>query len=222
MTQIGERSPPLVVLTGGIASGKSAVSAQLDQLGVPVIDTDVLARQLVKPGTEALACIVAAFGDDVLQADGSLDRAALRRQVFNQPEARKRLEAILHPRIETAARARIAALKSSPYCVLVVPLLVETGLFADADRVVVVDTSEAQQIERLARRDGIDEDAARRMLAAQASRSERLARADDVIINCGDLDTLQARVRQLHQALQAHYSVSSEAKETGPGSAQSS
>ncbi|MGY6555430.1 MAG: dephospho-CoA kinase [Wenzhouxiangella sp.] len=217
MASPGDCSPPVLVLTGGVASGKSAVSEQFSALGVPVIDTDVLARELVQPGSEALGCIVEAFGDEILQADGSLDRTALRRLVFSRPEARQRLESILHPRIEAAARARIAALKPTAYCVLVVPLLVETGLFSDADQVLVVDTSEALQLQRLIRRDGIDEDAARRMLAAQASRSERLARADHVFDNRDGLEALRAQVNQLHKALHRHYGAKSDAGTAGPG-----
>lgn len=203
MTKAGRSSPPVVVLTGGIASGKSAVSEQFSHLGIPVIDTDLLAREAVAPGSPGLAGVVSSFGNELLRADGSLDRARLRERVFADPQARKQLEALLHPKIESAARARLAALKGAPYCLLVVPLLVETGLFADADKIVVVDVPETRQIERLKQRDGIDQAAAERMLAAQASRQQRLAQADEVIENDGSLDELRARVNSLHQRLLA-------------------
>lgn len=200
------QTPPVVVLTGGIASGKSAVSERLSGHGVPVIDTDALAREAVAPGTPGLAEVVGAFGPEVLAADGSLDRARLRARVFADQQARQRLEALLHPRIESAARARIQTLDSAPYCLLVVPLLVETGLFGDADCVVVVDVPETLRLERLMRRDGIDEATARRMLTSQAKREQRLARADEVIENHLSLDQLQAQVDQLHHKLLARFS----------------
>lgn len=197
--------PPVVVLTGGIASGKSAVSEHLAQRGVPVIDTDLLAREVVAPGTPGLAAVVDAFGAQVLAADGSLDRARMRQLVFGDEEARRRLESLLHPRIEAAARARIQALNDAPYCLLVVPLLVETGLFADADCVVVVDVPESIQLQRLLERDGVDPATARRMLASQVSRAQRLARADAVLDNEGNLAELQAQVAHLHERLMARF-----------------
>lgn len=197
--------PPVVVLTGGIASGKSAVSEHLAQRGVPVIDTDLLAREVVAPGTPGLAAVVDAFGAQVLAADGSLDRARMRQLVFGDEEARRRLESLLHPRIEAAARARIQALNDAPYCLLVVPLLVETGLFADADCVVVVDVPESIQLQRLLERDGVDPATDRRMLASQVSRAQRLARADAVLDNEGNLAELQAQVAHLHERLMARF-----------------
>ena len=199
-------TPPVVVLTGGVASGKSAVSECLAKRGVPVIDTDVLAREVVAVGTPGLAAVADVFGPQVLAADGSLDRARLRQQVFTDEQARRQLEALLHPRIEAAARARIEGLGPAPYCLLVVPLLLETGLFADADCIVVVDAPEHVQLERLIQRDGVDDMTARAMLAAQASREQRLARADEVIANHGTLDQLQASVESLHQRLLARLS----------------
>ncbi len=198
-------SPPVVILTGGIASGKSAVSEHLAKQGVPVIDTDVLAREVVAPATPGLAAVVKAFGPQVLAADGSLDRARMRRLVFGDEEARRRLESLLHPRIEAAARQRIQSLDDAPYCLLVVPLLVETGLFADADCVVVVDVPEQLQLERLTQRDQLDETAARRILNSQASREQRLARADEVIDNQAGLEQLQAQVDSLHHRLLARF-----------------
>ncbi len=199
-------SPPVVVLTGGIASGKSAASDHFARLGVPVIDTDVLAREVVAPGTSGLAAVVGAFGTDILGADGKLDRKRLGRRIFSDAAARQQLEALLHPRIEAAARDSIRQLENPAYCLLVVPLLVETGLFADADRVVVVDLPEEDQLERLRRRDDMDEDTARRMLAAQASRRQRLARADEVIDNRGSIEALRSRVERLHEQLMAEFS----------------
>lgn len=190
------RPPMLVVLTGGIASGKSAAADEFARLGVPVIDTDVLAREVVEPGQPALQAIRAEFGDGVMRADGALDRRALRRIIFADAARRERLEAILHPRIVERARQRLAQLDAG-YAVLVVPLLVETGLFADADRVLVVDVPEQTQLERLRARDQVDRDQAHAALAAQATREQRLARADDVIDNSGTLADLHARVAEL-------------------------
>lgn len=197
--------PPVVVLTGGIASGKSAVSEHLARRGVPVIDTDLLAREVVAPGTPGLAAVVDAFGAQVLAADGSLDRARMRQLVFGDEEARRRLESLLHPRIEAAARQRIQSLEDVPYCLLVVPLLVETGLFSDADCVVVVDVPERVQIDRLIQRDDLDESGARRILDSQASREQRLAWADEVIENDASLERLQASVDSLHERLLARF-----------------
>lgn len=187
-----------VALTGGVASGKSAVSQRFVELGAPVVDTDVLSREAVAPGSDGLAEIEQAFGASVIDPDGGLDRAALRQRIFDDPAARVRLERILHPRIAAAARHRLAAL-DAPYAVLVVPLLVESGLFADADRVLVVDVPEEIQIERLIKRDGTSREQAEAMLAAQASREQRLARADDVIENTGTLEELHRRVDELAQ-----------------------
>lgn len=187
----------VVALTGGIASGKSAVSDRFAELGAPIIDTDVIAREVVEPGSEGLAEIERAFGRDVMDGD-ALDRAALRRRIFDDPEARARLERILHPRIAAEAERRIAAL-DAPYAILVVPLLVETGLFGDADRVLVVDVPASLQIERLTARDGIGRDEAAAALRAQADRRDRLARADDVVVNTGSLSELRAEVDRLHR-----------------------
>ncbi len=185
-------------LTGGIGSGKTAVSDRFAGYGVPVIDTDVIARELVEPGQPALAEIVAAFGSECLDAVGRLNRAVLRERVFVDDAGRRRLEAILHPRIRALARARVAAL-NAPYCLLVIPLLAETGMTDLVDRVLVVDVSEAEQIRRVMARDRLDETQARRILAAQASRSQRLALADEVLENSGDFADLAQRVADLHQ-----------------------
>jgi len=189
-------APLLVVLTGGIASGKSTAADEFARLGVPVIDTDLLAREVVEPGQPALQAIRAEFGDAVMRADGALDRRALRRIIFADAARRERLEAIVHPRIVEQVRQRLAGLDAG-YAVLVVPLLVETGLFADADRVLVVDVPEELQLQRLLARDQVDRDQAHAALAAQATRDQRLARADDVIDNTGTLADLHARVTEL-------------------------
>lgn len=192
------KSTLVVALTGGIASGKTTVSDRFAELGAPVIDTDVIARDVVEPGSDGLAEIEREFGRDVLDGE-SLDRAALRRRIFDDPDARARLERILHPRIAAEAERRIAALEA-PYAILVVPLLVETGLFSDADRVLVVDVPESVQIRRVMDRDDVDRDDARAALRAQAGREDRLARADDVVVNTGSLDELRAAVDRLDAA----------------------
>jgi dephospho-CoA kinase len=195
-------TPPLRVgLTGGIASGKSAVTDRLAAHGVPIIDADALARAVVAPGTAGLAAVVDAFGPGVLAADGSLDRRALRERVFADDAARRQLESILHPRIRSAMQAAVAAV-TAPYCVLSIPLLAESrGGYAWLDHVVVVDVDPAVQVARLMRRDDIDETLARRMMAAQATRDERLAIADTVLANDGDLASLHAATDRLHERL---------------------
>lgn len=186
-----------VGLTGGIASGKSTVTRLFEALGVPVIDTDVLAREVVAPGEPLLGQIAARFGAGVLAADGSLDRTALRAIVFSDAAARADLEQLTHP----AIRARLEALSTvlgGPYQLLVIPLLVETGGRTPVDRVLVVDCSEALQIRRLQARDGTTLEQARQILAAQATREARLAMANDVIVNEGDLGAVRDRVADLH------------------------
>lgn len=190
-----------MALTGGIASGKTAVSDRLAALGAAVIDTDLIAREVVEPGQPALAEIAETFGPEVLAADGSLDRRALRQIVFKDDTARHRLESILHPRIEARSRELIAEHQQAPYIVLVVPLLIETGLFSDAKRIVVVDTPESVQIQRLTQRDGIDEQQARNILATQATRQQRLDRATDVLDNSRSLARLMEQVDRLHAHL---------------------
>ncbi len=189
-------------LTGGIASGKSLVAAMFAELGAAVIDTDVIAREVVMPGRPALDEIRQAFGDAAFAGDGSLDREAMRRRIFTDDGAREQLEAILHPRIqrETIRQAEEAG---GDYQIIVVPLLVESSLKSFVDRVLVVDCSEETQIERLLARDAESMQRARRILAAQASREERLAIADDVIDNDSDLDSLRQRVEILHASYAA-------------------
>lgn len=186
-----------VVLTGGIASGKTAVANAFTRLGVPVIDTDQLARDVVAPGTPALAQIVAAFGSHVLDANGQLDRRRMRELAFADAAQRATLEAITHPAIR-AELARRSQHAGGPYQIHAIPLFVETGAKAGYDRVLVVDCPEQVQIERLMKRDGVDLTQARRVLAAQASREQRLAVADDVVENTSTLEALNERVAQLH------------------------
>ena len=187
-------------LTGGIASGKSALEKAFAAHGIVVADADQLAREVVAPGEPALAAVVERFGRDVLQADGQLDRAALRVRVFGDPEQRRALEAILHP----AIRARLEAIcraAPGPYAIATVPLLTEGGgraAYPWLHRILVVDTPAAVQKARLMQRDGIDATLADQMMAAQASRAERLALADDIVVNDGDLAHLQRAADQLH------------------------
>ncbi|MFZ9303991.1 MAG: dephospho-CoA kinase [Steroidobacteraceae bacterium] len=187
-----------VGLTGGIASGKTRVAEFFAARGVPVIDSDQIAREIVAPGAPALAAIRERFGEGVMAADGNLDRRALRAIVFADPAARRDLEAITHP----AIRARMAELNAQargPYVINAIPLLTEGGGRRDLDRVLVVDCPEDLQIARVMARDQVDEAGARAVLAAQASRAARLAIADDVIVNDGDLGALEARVASLHE-----------------------
>ena len=188
-----------VGLTGGIAAGKSAVAERFAARGVSVADADAAARDVVEPGRPALAEIVAAFGADVLQADGRLDRAALRAHVFGDADARRRLEAILHPPIRIALR-QACLLAPDPYAVVAIPLLAEGGgrtAYPWLDRILVVDAPRELQRARLMARDGIDAALADRMLDAQASRRERLAIADDILVNDGTTAELAAHVAAL-------------------------
>jgi len=189
----------VIALTGGVAAGKTAVTQRFEALGVHVHDADVAAREVIEPGTPGLAAVVDAFGPEVLDDWGRLDRAAMRRRVFADPTARKTLEAIIHPRVRRWLRQRARA-ERGPYCLLAIPLLAENiEHYRWVDRVLLVDVPESVQVERLVARDGIDETLARRMLAHQASRTERLALADDVIENSGDETALDAAVAELHR-----------------------
>jgi dephospho-CoA kinase len=187
-----------VGLTGGIASGKTTVARLFEALGVPVIDTDELAREVVAPGQPLLTQIAQRFGASVLTADGSLDRAALRAIVFSDPTARAHLERLTHPAIRALLAERSAA-AGGDYQIHVIPLLVETAGRQNLDRVLVVDCSEELQIRRLQARDGSTLEQARKILEAQASREARLAIADDVIVNEGELDPVRDQVAALHR-----------------------
>ncbi len=187
-----------VGLTGGIASGKTVVSERFASRGVPVIDTDVIAREVVAPGQPALHEVIAAFGAEIIDDAGHLRRRKLREIIFAEPAKQDLLESILHPAIREVVRARIAEV-TSPYCLVVIPLLAESGHFNWLDRVLVVDVAEELQIERLMRRDGVTEEQAKASLAAQAPREARLRIADDVIDNGGSMETLDHAVASLHQ-----------------------
>jgi dephospho-CoA kinase len=188
----------IIGLTGGIGSGKSAAAELFAQRGVPVLDADVMAREVVEPGMPALEDIAARFGAEVLTASGQLDRRRMRELVFAAPEKRRELEAILHPRIRHLMRERIAALHA-PYCIAVIPLLVETGQRDLCDRILVVDVPEPLQYERVQHRDGLSPEEIRAVLDAQATRDERLAAADDVIVNDRDRTHLERQIQALHE-----------------------
>ncbi len=194
----GQRRSLVVALTGGVAAGKSAVSQRFETLGIHVYDADVASREVIAPGTGGLQAVIDRFGDDVLDASGQLDRAAMRKRVFGDDEARRALEAIIHPRVRAWLHEHAHA-DRGPYCLLAIPLLAENlDHYRWVDRVLVVDAPEAMQLDRLVRRDGIDEALARRMIERQASRTERLTLAHDVIENHGDEAELDRAVSQLH------------------------
>ena len=206
MTDNGTASPPgnsieerplVIGLTGGIGSGKSAVADCFSELGIPVIDTDIIARELVEPGQPALAEIITAFGTDCLTADGRLDRNYLRGQVFSDPGQRAKLEAILHPEIRRLTRERIEAVHA-PYCITVIPLLLETRHTDLVDRVLVVDAEETSQLDRVMARDKLSKAAVTAIMQAQADRETRLAAADDIILNNSSLESLADKVQALH------------------------
>ncbi|HTH39903.1 MAG TPA: dephospho-CoA kinase [Rhodocyclaceae bacterium] len=191
---------PIIGLTGGIGSGKSAAAAAFAAHGAAVVDTDAIAHQLTAAGGAALSALAAAFGPTIIAADGALDRAAMRQRVFAEPAERQRLEGILHPLIRRESDRQVAAARTSgvPYVMLMVPLLVESGSYRErVDRIVVVDCAESTQVARVVARNGFSEEQVRAILAAQASRSARLAVADEVVDNDGDLVHLQEQVAQL-------------------------
>ncbi|MFN3716630.1 MAG: dephospho-CoA kinase [Thiobacillus sp.] len=188
----------VVGLTGGIGAGKSAVSERFARLGVPVVDTDVIARELTAPGGEALPSIREAFGGSVFIQAGELDRAALRRRVFADPAARARLETILHPRIRHIAGQRLAAL-DAPYALLVVPLLLETGAYAGlVQRTLLVDCPETMRVERVMARSALTRSDIEAIMAAQWRDDERRAAVDDRLDNAGGMEALDAAVAALH------------------------
>lgn len=186
-------------LTGGIGSGKSEVAGMFDQLGVPVIDADVIAHQLVEPGTEALSEITAAFGETILTSAGTLDRARLAEIVFNRPDMKQQLETIIHPRVREQIKAYKDAHKNEPYIIVVIPLLLESGQRDLVDRVLVVNAAETVRIQRVLARDGRREEQIRSIMRNQADDAQRRAAADDSIDNSGSLDDLMISVRKLHQ-----------------------
>ena len=189
----------IIGLTGGVASGKSAIEKAFLARGVFVADADLIAREIVEPGQPALAEVVARFGPEVLDADGRLDRAALRVRIFHDDDARRALEAILHPRIRVQLLDQCRA-APGPYAVAMIPLLAEGGgrtHYPWLDRILVVDVPQATQKSRLMQRDGIDAALADRMIAAQVTRAQRLALADDIVVNDGHPDHLHTAVAEL-------------------------
>lgn len=194
----------VIALTGGVASGKSEVARRFRALGVTVADADAAARAAVAVGSDGLAEVVTAFGASVLLADGTLDRATMRRLVFEDADARRRLEAIVHPRVRAALQAACVQAPVT-YAMADIPLLAEGGgrsAYPWIDRILVIDVPEAVQAQRLMARDGADAALARRMIAAQATRAQRLAIADDIVVNDGPLDALDAHVTALHRRYQ--------------------
>ena len=186
-----------VALTGGIGSGKSTVADEFAHLGVTVIDADIIARQVVEPGTPALLAIAERFGPQMINDDGSLNRRRLRERIFAHSEDKAWLNALLHPLIQQETRRQMQA-STSPYLLWVVPLLVENRLTDKADRILVVDVPKETQIERTIRRDGVSREHAEHILAAQATREQRLAAADDVIENMGSADAVASHAARLH------------------------
>ena len=213
------RSRPIIVaLTGGLASGKSSAARRFEELGVPVIDADVVTRRLVEPGAPALAEIVEAFGAEVLDERGRLDRAKMRQRIFRHDGDRRKLESILHPKVRDAMQA-FAASSDAPYVLFVIPLLVETNRAREMDRIIVVDAPRALQAARTAARDGSPPETIAAMLDAQAARADRLAIADTVIENTGDLAALRKRVDGVHREYLALAKVWNSVKESCDGRA---
>ncbi|ANO52174.1 dephospho-CoA kinase [Woeseia oceani] len=198
MRKLENTEPFRIGLTGGIASGKSLIANYFEELGVPVIDTDVIARELVEPGSPALNEIRQMFGDRVIAVDGGLNRAALRTIVFADEGERRKLEGLLHPLIREETM-RQSASAGGRYQIIVVPLLAESPMRESMDRILVVDVPKALQLERLLARDAENKAQAERIIASQASREERLAIADDVINNDGSLELARQRVAELHR-----------------------
>lgn len=190
--------PLIIGLTGGIGSGKSTVGALFAELGAPVLDTDQVARELVRPGCPALQRIVGAFGPGLLDSSGGLNRPALRGLIFADPDRRRALEAILHPLIGARVAEWVSRVSAS-YCVLLVPLLLESGWTEKVDRILVIDMPEALQIRRTMERDGLTAGDVEAIMRAQVSREQRLGRAHDVIANDRDMSHLRDQVERLHR-----------------------
>jgi dephospho-CoA kinase len=186
-----------VGLTGGIGSGKSTVAALFARHGVPVIDTDEIAHGLLAPGQPVQAEVVAAFGRDILDAQDRIDRGRLRRRVFADPAERRRLEAILHPHIRAETVRRLKDL-GAPYCIVVVPLLIEAGFTDLVNRILVIDADDNLRLQRAQTRSGLGEAEIRRIMASQLGRGERLQKADDIVTNNSDLAHLEREVARLH------------------------
>ncbi len=193
----------IIGLSGGIASGKTAVSDIFQSLGVPVIDADLLSRQAVEPGSAGLTLIRQRFGDEVISPDGSLNRSQLREVVFSDKTARADLESIVHPEVRRLTDLRLEQHRAEnvAYCLVVIPLLLETGQQDKYDHIIIVDVSTDTQIHRVMQRDDSSEAHARQILKSQADREQRLAIADSVIDNSGSIEALQPQVQAIHQLL---------------------
>ncbi len=194
----GDNHPYTVALTGGIASGKTLISDEFARLGVPVIDTDIIAREIVEPGQPALKEIESIFGPGIIDANGRLERAELRALIFSDPKARKKLESILHPRIRLQAGEAIAKLTSA-YCILVIPLLAKRDAYPYLDRILVVDVEPETQINRLMARDNNSRKLAEQALASQLNREQRLKIADDILDNSGSPEQARLEVSRLNR-----------------------
>lgn len=195
-----ERDKPTLVvgLTGGIGSGKTTVANGFSALGVPVIDTDKLARELVEPGQPALDDIISTFGSAATTADGRLDRNFMRQLIFTEPASKLQLEAILHPKIRQRIRTLLADI-SAPYCIVVIPLLIETRQTDLVDRILVVDSPEKEQLARVAARDSLSDNAIMAIMGSQADRNTRLTAADDIIVNDRGISELTGDIQKLHR-----------------------
>ncbi len=204
----------VIGLTGGIGCGKSTVTAAFSCLGAAVVDTDQIAHHLTAPGQPALAAMREQFGADCFSPDGSLDRVRLRRLVFSDPAAKQKLETLLHPLIRNEVCLRLGDV-SAPYAIVAVPLLLETGAYDEVvQRVLVVDCSPEQQVARVMKRSGMEEEEVHAIMAHQISRAERLCRADDILDNHGSLSELQAQVEQLHRQYLSLAAVNAKSKES--------
>ena len=188
----------VVGLTGGIGSGKTTVANGFSSLGVPVIDADQLARELVEPGQIALDEIISTFGTEAITADGRLDRGYMRQRIFSNPARKSQLETILHPKIRQRIRALLSGIRA-PYCIVVIPLLLETRQTDLVDRILVIDLPEKEQLIRVAARDGLSDNAIMAIMASQTDRQTRLAAADDIIVNDRGISELTGRIQELHR-----------------------
>jgi len=187
----------VVGLTGGIGSGKTTVAEGFSALGVPVIDADQLARALVEPGQPALNEIITVFGDACITPDGQLRRDHIRQRIYSDNSLKSRLEAILHPKIRQRIKTLLSEIKT-PYCIVAIPLLLETQQTDLVDRILVIDTPEKEQLERVAARDGLSDNTIMAIMQSQTDRNTRLAAADDIIMNDSDLESLTDRILELH------------------------
>lgn len=197
---------PVVALTGGIASGKSAAAARFESHGIQITDADTIAGQILSPGSEVLEQIRDAFGDQAVTPNGEYNRPWMREWVFGRPDQLQALNDIVHPAVRAQTQTALQEPKAQPYQIWMIPLLVETGQADQADRVIVVDVSRQTQIARLLKRDGVTAESAQKTLAAQATRAERQAVADYLIDNEGTLEALHSQVDSLHQTLSKDFS----------------